>query len=116
MTLWDRESWTPVRKLEGHKDWVNSIAVDEKRGFFCTASDDKTVRVWDIKTKECLHVLRGHKEKAHSIAIGESQLFVGCMSNIYVWDVESWTMTHRLTNHSHVLRAMTEGKQVSHAE
>jgi WD40 repeat protein len=112
MTIWDRKLWNPVRKLEGHADWVNSIAVDEKRGIFCTASDDKTVRVWDMKTKECLHVLGSLKDKAHSIAISDSQLFIGCMSNIYVWDMETWKMTHRLTNHSHVLRAMSDGKQV----
>mmetsp|Transcript_66085 Transcript_66085/g.162670 ORF Transcript_66085/g.162670 Transcript_66085/m.162670 type:complete len:652 (+) Transcript_66085:309-2264(+) len=113
MTVWDRQAWKPVSTLEGHSDWVNGIAVDEAKGIFCTASDDKTVRVWDLHTKECLQVLKGHKDRAHSIAIGATQLMVGCENSIYVWDIATWTNTHRLTNHTHVLRAMTEGKQMS---
>lgn len=113
MTLWNPKTWEPQGHLSGHSDWVNSVAVDEKKGIFCSASDDKTVRVWDLKTKECIQVLKGHKDSAHSLAIGETQIFVGCKSAIYVWDLSTWENTHRLTNHTQVLRAMTEGKQVS---
>lgn len=113
MILWDPVGIKEVGRIQGHKDWINAVSVDHDRGFFCTASDDKSVRVWNCETKTCIAKLDGHKTAAHSLAIGQTQLFVGCQSNIYVWDIATWTMTHRLTNHTHVLRAMSAGKQMS---
>ena len=45
--------------------------------------------------------------------VNEQKLFVGCHSKILVWNIESWTLEHRLTNHTQVLRAMTSGQQLS---
>lgn len=46
--------------LRGHTDYVNSVRVDAASQTLFSASDDCTVRVWDLKAKRCLKVLRGH--------------------------------------------------------
>jgi hypothetical protein len=45
-----RESEALVRPLEGHTDWVNGVAVTPDGCFAISASADKTLKVWDLRT------------------------------------------------------------------
>lgn len=49
--------WFPDRSVQesrftGHTDWVNAIAIDEDQGVVYSASEDQTVRAWDLATGE----------------------------------------------------------------
>ena len=46
--MWDLESGVVVRTLEGHSDYVNAVAMmaDSKRAV--SASQDKTLKVWNL--------------------------------------------------------------------
>ena len=57
--VWDSET-KQTYLLRGHTDWVNSVKVDEASRTLFSASDDLTVRLWDLDTKECLKVFEGH--------------------------------------------------------
>ncbi|KAJ8609094.1 hypothetical protein MRB53_039293 [Persea americana] len=46
--------------LRGHTDWVNSVKVHTGSRTIVSASDDMTVRLWDLDTKACLKVYEGH--------------------------------------------------------
>lgn len=46
--------------LKGHKDWVNAVKVDSASRTVFSASDDCTVRLWDLDTKACIKVFEGH--------------------------------------------------------
>ncbi|ETI20390.1 hypothetical protein G647_08425 [Cladophialophora carrionii CBS 160.54] len=49
-----------VFTLRGHSDWVNSVKVDSASRTIFTASDDCTVKLWDLDTKKCIHTFEGH--------------------------------------------------------
>ncbi|KAH7908677.1 WD40-repeat-containing domain protein [Hygrophoropsis aurantiaca] len=51
---WDVESGQLLRKLSGHTKSVNAIAVSGNGVFIASGSNDKAVRVWDLKTGECV--------------------------------------------------------------
>eukprot|EP00960_Hanusia_phi_P048248 758834-Hanusia_phi.AAC.1 len=108
---WDLQDFSPSRKFEGHKDWITAMAIESSRGFLFSASDDRTVRVWDLRTGECVKVLRGHEEPL-ALEVVEDTLVVGCKGAVMVWDMRTWQLQHRLTNHTQVLRAMSAGLQV----
>lgn len=56
--------WNNVEKntflLRGHTDWVNSVKIDEPSKTLFSASDDLTIRLWDLTTRECIKVFEGH--------------------------------------------------------
>lgn len=46
--------------LRGHTDWVNAVRVDTASRTVFSASDDCTVRLWDLDSKNCIRVFEGH--------------------------------------------------------
>ncbi|KAI9837729.1 MAG: hypothetical protein M1819_006663 [Sarea resinae] len=46
--------------LRGHTDWVNSVKLDSVSRTVFSASDDCTVRLWDLDTKSCIKTFHGH--------------------------------------------------------
>ena len=47
-----------LQTLEGHSYVVNSVAFSHDSAQLASASDDKTVKVWDASSGECLQTLR----------------------------------------------------------
>ncbi|OTA32584.1 hypothetical protein BTJ68_06790 [Hortaea werneckii EXF-2000] len=53
--------------LRGHTDWVNCVKVDEASRTLFSASDDLTVRLWDLDSRECIKVFEGHVGQVQQI-------------------------------------------------
>src|SRR2546430_1972883 len=54
--------WGPcLQTLEGHKDWVTSVAFSPDGKQLASASHDETVRLWDAATGAALQTLEDHK-------------------------------------------------------
>jgi len=51
----------------GHTDKVNSVSMSPVDDFFLTSSKDKTVRLWDLRTRNCQGVIKtdGRNKKAY---------------------------------------------------
>ncbi|MYS11521.1 hypothetical protein GTW71_35005, partial [Streptomyces sp. SID6041] len=54
--VWDLTTNTHTATLVGHTSWVNAVAVTDFNGrpHAVTTSDDKTVRVWDLRSDRCI--------------------------------------------------------------
>ncbi|KAI2612709.1 WD40 repeat-like protein [Hypoxylon fragiforme] len=46
--------------LRGHEDWVNHVRIDLASRTVLSASDDCTVKLWDLDTKACIKTFEGH--------------------------------------------------------
>jgi glucose repression regulatory protein TUP1 len=55
--------------LEGHKDFVLSVAFAADGRFVASGSKDRSVCVWDTRTKSCIATLQGHKNSVISVAL-----------------------------------------------
>jgi WD40 repeat protein len=55
--MWDLARGTALRTLEGHTSSVHSVAVTSDSRFIVSASEDKTLKVWDLETGRCLATL-----------------------------------------------------------
>jgi WD40 repeat protein len=64
-----RESEALVRTLEGHTEWVNSVAVTPDGRFAVSASEDKTLKVWDLGTGQAVRTLEGHTSSVLGVTV-----------------------------------------------
>ena len=53
--------------LRGHTDWVNDVKVDAASRTVLSASDDLTVRLWDLDTKQCIKTFEGHTGQVQQV-------------------------------------------------
>lgn len=60
---------TCVRKLEGHEDGVNAVAISADGRWAISASTDTTLRLWELATGNCVRALEGHEEAVNSVAM-----------------------------------------------
>jgi F-box/WD-40 domain protein MET30 len=57
--IWNFSDQTKF-SLRGHTDWVNAVKLDTASRTLFSASDDCTIRLWDLDTKTCIKVFEGH--------------------------------------------------------
>ncbi len=79
----------PMWLLSGHRGPVRSVAFSPDGRFILTASDDRTARVWDVKTGREVSVLRGHRRGVLSAAFspdGKRVITSGDDATARVWD------------------------------
>jgi F-box/WD-40 domain protein MET30 len=55
--------------LRGHSDWVNSVKIDEASRTLFSASDDLTIKLWDLDTRECIRTFEGHVGQVQQVVL-----------------------------------------------
>ncbi|NMG09661.1 DnaJ domain-containing protein [Brasilonema sp. UFV-L1] len=63
------ETWRCVQTLWGHTATVNAIAITPDNQTLASASNDRTVRLWNLKTGKWLYTFAGQEEAVLSVAI-----------------------------------------------
>ena len=63
------ETWSPcMRIIDGHSDWVRSVAFSRNGTRIVSGSDDNTLQLWDAMSGAHLHTLNGHSSLVWSVA------------------------------------------------
>jgi hypothetical protein len=89
--------------LEGHTDWISSVAFSPDNLQITSGSWDNTVRVWDAVSGAHKHTLEGHTNWIFSVAFSpnSSQIISGSRDHtVRVWDAVSGAHKHTLTGHT----------------
>jgi F-box/WD-40 domain protein MET30 len=53
--------------LTGHTDWVNHVKIDPESRTLFSASDDTTVKLWDLDTNTCIKTFEGHAGQVQQV-------------------------------------------------
>jgi WD40 repeat protein len=86
-----------------HSDFVRSAVYSPDGRRVVSASDDKTVKVWDAETGWLIRTLTGHSDGVPSAAYspdGRRLVSASWDDTIKVWDVETGWLIRTLTGHS----------------
>ncbi|PHH64744.1 hypothetical protein CDD81_4006 [Ophiocordyceps australis] len=55
--------------LRGHTDWVNHVRIDSPSRTVFSASDDMSVKLWDLDSKQCVKTFRGHVGQVQQVLL-----------------------------------------------
>jgi centriolar protein POC1 len=56
-----------ITSLQGHKNWVRSAEFHPDGRLVASGGDDRTVRIWDIRTKRCVRIYEDHSSSIHKV-------------------------------------------------
>ena len=83
--------WRLLRVMAGHQGWVRSIAVDPSNDFFISASNDRTLKCWDLASGELRLTLTGHVSSVRAVCISTRHPYLFSASedkSVRCWDLE----------------------------
>jgi WD domain, G-beta repeat len=84
------ETWECVRSFSGHDDNVTCVAFSSDGEFIISSSDDKTVKLWDVREGRELWRYEGHKDIVHFVAFSpDSQLIASASADETVHILDS---------------------------
>lgn len=91
-----------TQTLTGHTDSVWAIAISQDGRTLVSGSADRTIKVWDLQTKELRRTLTGHTDTVRAIALSQDgQILVsgGGEKTVRLWNVTTGRSLGRLLGH-----------------
>ncbi|XP_065890389.1 coatomer subunit beta'-like [Dysidea avara] len=105
--LWDWEKkWNCSQVFEGHLHYVMMIVINPKdNNTFASCSLDKTLKVWQLGSKEANFTLEGHEKGVNALDYfqgGDKPYIVSAADDrlVKVWDYQNKTCVQTLEGHA----------------
>jgi guanine nucleotide-binding protein subunit beta-2-like 1 protein len=87
----DDAAYIPIRRLEGHSSFVQDAALTNNGEYALSASWDRSVRLWNLKSGACFGKFLGHTKDVLSVAFSPDNRHVlsGSRDNkLKIWNVK----------------------------
>ncbi|MEQ9407639.1 MAG: protein kinase [Fuerstiella sp.] len=89
--------------LQGHSSTVTALrfvpkSYSEGSAWLVSGSTDRTLRLWDLNSRQPLNVMRGHQAAVYSIALspaGRSLISVSRNNEVNIWSLKSGMLLRR---------------------
>ena len=124
LRLWNPAAGDLTRELRGHEDWIRGVAFNlsalgsDGGGLLASASEDRTVRIWETATGRELHRL-AHPAQVHAVAWSPDGTSLASASEdrtVRLWDPRSGREERRGIGHTGSLHGITwspDGKSLA---
>ena len=98
-----------IRTLVGHTNSVDAVAVTPDGRRAVSASDDRTLRLWDLSTGQTIRMLEGHGDSVKGVAVtpdGRRAVSASHDGTLRLWDLESGQTIRKLEGHTNSVNAV----------
>ena len=98
-----------IQTLEGHKGKISAVAYSQDGNLAVTGSNDKTLKVWGIKTGKCMQTMTGHLGQIVCIAFtpDEDHLITGSWDNtLKLWQLANGSCLRTYSGHTKYINAV----------
>ena len=95
--------------LIGHSHIVSSLALSEDGKILVSASKDKTIKIWHLKTGELISTLKGHIDGVCAVALSKDEQIVASGSadkTIKLWHLKTGELLSTFTGHNDAVTAL----------
>jgi uncharacterized caspase-like protein len=104
--------WHQLRSkvLVGHQGAVWSLAISPDGQILASGSDDRRIKLWDVKGGDLLKTLPGHGSTVWSVAFSpDGQLVAsgGGDASIQLWSISTGTLVRTLSGHAATVRSLS---------
>lgn len=99
-----------LRRFEGHKDWVTSVAVLTDGRHALSGSNDRTLRLWDLDSGAALRRFVGHEDRVTGVAVladGRRAVSGSWDRTLRLWDLKTGAELRRLDGHQDRVTSVT---------
>lgn len=114
---WNRLGDTARLTLDGHTNWVYSVAFSPDGKQLASGSVDATVKVWDLANGRPTLTLKGHTDRVWSVAFSPDgkRLASGSVDALVkIWDVATGQELLTLKGHTGQVRSVVFGPDGKH--
>ncbi|MEG4057666.1 MULTISPECIES: AAA-like domain-containing protein [unclassified Microcoleus] len=107
--------------LERHSKNVNSVAVSRDGLTLASASDDNTIKLWNLQTQTEIKTLTGHSNEVYSVVFspdGKTLASASSDKTIKLWNLQTQTEIKTLTGHKDSVNSVAispDGKTLASA-
>ena len=95
--LWDTVTGRILRQFQGHHLKINTLSFNEDSSVLVSGSDDKTVRLWDMRARESrypIQILDDARDSIGSVCVRGAVIAVGSVDgNVRIYDIRKGAMT-----------------------
>ena len=118
INIWDTRTGQIVRKIQGHTDYIRSLLITKDSKYVISASEDKSIKVWNLKNGKLEKVLYSNDSAIYNMAMSTNKnwlVFSDGKGVIRVLDMHTEEIIQSFTEESKDIRALdidNEGKYV----
>lgn len=108
--LWDIGSGCCTKILQGHTDWVWSIAFNPQADILASGSSDRTLKLWDMNTGVCIDTLTGHSGKVKSVTFspdGKILVSVSDDKSVKLWHLSDRRCIKTFIGHTSLIDSVS---------
>src|SRR5581483_499386 len=101
--IWDADSGSLLNTLNGHTDYVQSVAFSSDNRKIVSGSCDNSIKIWDAESGSLLNTLNGHTNSVISVVFSSDNRKIvsgSCDKSIKIWDADSGSLLNTLNGHT----------------
>ncbi|KAG7429149.1 Vegetative incompatibility protein HET-E-1 [Fusarium oxysporum f. sp. raphani] len=107
--VWDIATGECIQELSGHRDWVTHVAFSPDSKLMASASEDETVRLWQVGDDERIRNKNSSDGSMLAWTVSTNRALIASVSNdhLQLWRTDNGECTQKLKGHDDSILSVT---------